>query len=115
MAQFEAREIGDRITEARKIRGMTQEELAEIAPFSKRSLQDYEAGATIPYRHLRDLSRLLNKPEEWFLYGDQQAGEPAVAELAVLAQLDRIEQALEVLAARLDLGEQEDQAEAQPD
>lgn len=41
-----------------------------MASFSKRSLQDYEAGNTAAYRHLGEISRLLNKPHEWFLYGD---------------------------------------------
>lgn len=64
MAQFEAREIGQRIAEARTIAGLTQEELAEMASFSKRSLQDYEAGVTIPYRHMREISRLLRRDVE---------------------------------------------------
>lgn len=73
MQQFAATEIGARIEQARKERGMTQEDLADLAAgFSKRSLQDYEAGVTIPYKHLHELSRLLKKPEEWFLYGDDE-------------------------------------------
>lgn len=72
MAQFEAREIGARISRARDERGMTQEELAAIAPFSKRSLQDYEAGKTIPYRHLQDIGKLLGRPTEWFLNGEPE-------------------------------------------
>src|SRR3954471_19120300 len=72
MAQFEAAEIGARIRQARNERGLSQDELAAMASFSKRSLQDYEAGVTIPYRHLREFGRLLNKPEEWFLYGEAE-------------------------------------------
>jgi len=107
MAQFEAREIGARIAQARKERGLTQEQLAEMAPFSKRSLQDYENGTTIPYRHLRDLGRLLQRPEEWFLYGDsqeetgaaiKQAVRDAVREILVQEQFPRLEE----LAAALD-------------
>lgn len=77
MQQFAAHEIGERIKLARKERGLTQDELAAMASFSKRSLQDYEYGKTIPYKHLRELARLLNRPEEWFLYGDAATGEPA--------------------------------------
>lgn len=84
MAQFEAREIGARIQQARNEKGLTQEELAEMATFSKRSLQDYEGGTTIPYRQLREIGQLLGKPTEWFLYGDAE-GEPVSAdELAAL-------------------------------
>lgn len=70
MEQFAAGEIGARIQQARRERGLTQEEFAELTTFSKRSLQDYESGVTIPYKHLREISRLLRRPEEWFLYGD---------------------------------------------
>lgn len=77
MQQFAAKEIGARIAQARNERGLSQEELADIASgFSKRSLQDYEGGVTIPYKHFRELSRLLKKPEEWFLYGDEKQEAP---------------------------------------
>lgn len=76
MEQFEARAIGARIAQTRLERGLTQEQLAEMSSFSKRSLTDYETGATIPYRHFRELSRILGKPVEWFLHGDDE--EPAV-------------------------------------
>ena len=64
-----AQEMGLRIAEARRAAGLTQEHLAALASFSKRSLQDYEAGVTFPYRHLRELSSLLGPPVEWFLHG----------------------------------------------
>lgn len=86
MEQFAAKEIGDRIRLARRERGLTQEELAGMSSFSKRSLQDYEAGITTPYRHLREISRLLRRPEEWFLYGEE-AG--SVANDERLARIER--------------------------
>ena len=72
VSQFEAEEIGARIALARNERGMTQEELAGAATFSKRSLQDYETGVTIPYKHLRELSSLLGREVEWFLRGETE-------------------------------------------
>lgn len=99
MQQFEAQEIGARIQLARKERGLTQEELAEIASFSKRSLQDYEAGLTIPYRHFRELARLLKRPVEWFLYGDQEdAAEERIEQLREIVRE-------EIAAVRSDLAE----------
>ena len=89
MQQFEAKEIGLRIKQARVERGMTQEDLAEVASFSSRSLTDYETGVTIPYRHLRELSRLLGRSPEWFLHGDAENE----ASVEVAERLDRIEQA----------------------
>src|SRR4029077_14407263 len=70
MSQFEAKEIGQRIAQARIVAGLTQEQVAELASFSKRSLQDYETGVTIPYRNMREISRLLGRPVEWLLHGD---------------------------------------------
>jgi transcriptional regulator with XRE-family HTH domain len=72
VSQFEAEAIGARIAQARKEAGMTQEELAALASFSKRSLQDYEAGITIPYRHLQELGTLLRKPVDYFLHGEPE-------------------------------------------
>lgn len=104
MQQFAAHEIGGRIKQARLEAGLTQDELADLASgFSKRSLQDYESGVTTPYKHLQELSRLLRRPTEWFLYGDAEVKPETVtvtereatdlrAELAVLRQtLSRIE------------------------
>jgi len=71
MEQFQAAEIGARIKQARLERGLTQDELASMTSFSKRSLQDYELGETIPYRHFAELGRLLRRPAEWFLHGDE--------------------------------------------
>ena len=69
MQQFEAQAIGARIRQARREAGMTQEDLAEVSSFSKRSLQDYEAGVTIPYRNLRELAAILRRSVAWFLHG----------------------------------------------
>jgi len=91
-----AREIGARIAEARRAAGLTQEDLAALASFSKRSLQDYETGMTFPYRHLRELSSLLGPPVEWLLHGDP----PQVND----DRFDRLEEQLEqVLQAIHDL------------
>jgi transcriptional regulator with XRE-family HTH domain len=67
---LEPTEIGARIRVAREVAGLTQEELARAASFSKRSLQDYEAGAVVPFKHFRELGRLLERDTEWFLHGD---------------------------------------------
>jgi transcriptional regulator with XRE-family HTH domain len=70
VSQFEGQAIGARIALARREAGLTQEQVGDIATFSKRSLQDYEAGVTIPWPHMREISALLGKPVEWFLHGE---------------------------------------------
>lgn len=88
MQQFNAEEIGARIQQARNERGLTQPELAEMASFSTRSLQDYETGVTIPYRHLREIGDLLQKSVDWFLYGDVKPGDDTDE---VIRRLDLLE------------------------
>jgi transcriptional regulator with XRE-family HTH domain len=106
MQQFEAEEIGARIRQARlEHDGLTQENLAAMASFSKRSLQYYEAGVTIPYKHLRELSRLLNKPEDWFLYGEQSVaaqGEERLRKIVREIVREEIEAALAPIRAQLE-------------
>lgn len=96
MAQLEAKEIGVRIAQARNEAGLTQEQLAEMSPFSYRSLQDYEQGVTIPYRQMREISKLLGKPVEWFLHGDDED------EQSILEQLKDLDQKLEAIDRKLD-------------
>lgn len=92
LQQFQAKEIGARIATARREAGLTQEELASMASFSKRSLQDYEAGFTVPYRHFNEIGKLLNRPVEWFLHGTP---DPEGVD-------DRVREVEERLEARLD-------------
>ncbi len=89
VSQLEAAAIGRRIAQARKEAGMTQEDVADVATFSRRSLQDYESGVTTPFKHLREISALLDRPVEWFLHGEPEEEPSSHAE-----RLDRIEQHL---------------------
>ena len=64
------RAIGRRIAEARRENGLTQKELAEALGVTRRSVQGYEAGAVVPYRHLHDLGRVLSRDPRSLLAGD---------------------------------------------
>jgi transcriptional regulator with XRE-family HTH domain len=78
--------IGWRIARARKERGLTQEELAELIGVSPRSIQGYEAGKVVPYRRLAQLAEVTNRELGWILQGDP--AEPAtVADPVVLERL----------------------------
>ena len=64
-------ELGVRLKEARReAGGISQSELAELLGVTKRSVQLYESGKVVPYRHLRELEEILGRPVAWFLYGD---------------------------------------------
>lgn len=80
LSVFDGPQIGQRIAQARREVGLNQEELADLMGVSTRSLQGYEAGDVIPYRHFERLSGIVRKPVEWLLHGDQPAAEPATVE-----------------------------------
>lgn len=107
MQQLAAKEIGQRIAQARKEAGMNQDELAELVDVSRRSLQGYEAGEVIPYKHFRTLAEVLNRPVGWFLHGEPDEPPSPLEDPAVVARLDRIEQLLEALVAPAGQGERE--------
>lgn len=72
VSQFEAEAIGARIARARDEAGLTQEQVADVATFSKRSLQDYEAGVRVPWKHMREIAAILDRRVEWFLHGESE-------------------------------------------
>ena len=96
MQQFEAEVIGARIKQARKEAGMTQEDLAAVCSFSKRSLQDYEYGVTIPYRHLTELALILRRSVAWFLHG-AEADRPPEEDAALADRMTAVEAQLQEL------------------
>lgn len=100
MQQFANREIGERVARARRESGgMTQEQLAELLNVSKRSVQDYEAGVTVPWKHMQTLSQTFKRSIEWFLHGEESGdGE---TESMVLAEVRRIHDRLDEIEKHL--------------
>lgn len=84
--------VGARIAQGRKEAGLTQKELADGAPFSARSLQDYEAGRLVPHKHLEYIAVRVGRSRSWLLTGDED-------------QLDRIESKLDELLKLVRKGE----------
>ena len=64
-------EVGRRIVQARKELGLTQEELAELAGVSQRSMQAYETGEVIPYRKMREIAGVVQRSTSWILHGEE--------------------------------------------
>lgn len=89
-----ALEVSERIVLARKEAGLTQVELAELIDVSQRSMQGYENAEVIPYRKMRDIARVLNKPVEWLLHGDE-------AVVPAEQRLEAIERQLQEVLKRL--------------
>ena len=93
VSQLQAQEIGARIALARNEAGLTQEQLADMGSFSKRSLQNWEAGVVIPYKQFEEISLLLARPTDWFLHGERpgQGGASPLVELRLAELADAVE------------------------
>jgi transcriptional regulator with XRE-family HTH domain len=89
LSVFEPEDIGARIAAARHEAGLTQEELADLVGVSTRSLQGYEGGDVVPYRHMQKLAEVTRRPAAWLLHGDAAEDERTNAQ-----RLDRIEEQL---------------------
>lgn len=80
LSVFEPEDIGARIATARKEAGLTQEDLADLVGVSTRSLQGYESGDVVPYRHMGKLAEVTKRPVGWLLHGDTAEDDPTNAE-----------------------------------
>jgi hypothetical protein len=97
---IDGRDVGRRIAQARYEAGwMTQKTLAELLCVCKRSVQAYEAGRTIPYRHIHRLGQIFERPSSWFLYGDQPEDDPSSAVDRDAEIIKRLEAQTSVLKA----------------
>jgi transcriptional regulator with XRE-family HTH domain len=98
----DATAMGRRIAQARlEAGGMTQDTLAELLCLCKRSIQAYEGGKRIPYRHLERLSVVFDRPASWFLHGDDERAAPDDGGDEILERLDLHAQLLKRLAVEV--------------
>ena len=61
MEASDRQRIGSRIRQARQEAGLTQQELAGLLGITTRSIQNYESGAIVPYRHLGHIELIASK------------------------------------------------------
>lgn len=99
VAEIDPAGIRERIRQARKEAGLTQEELAELIDRHRRTVENFENVRIPGYADLTKIARVLNRPIEWFLHGDQASDD---AELA--ARLSGLLERLEVVVERLEQG-----------
>lgn len=84
---------GKRVAAARKESRLSQRSLASELGVSVRTVQNYEAGKFIPYRHLGTLSRLFGCSASWLLYGRE---DPTITQLLARSREQRGELARNV-------------------
>jgi transcriptional regulator with XRE-family HTH domain len=101
MEPDERRRIGARIARARREYGLTQADLAEQLGITTRSVQNYEAGVIVPWRHLRRIEVVTHKRSGWVLQ-DGDAPETLSAE-SIHALLETLNQHQELLREQLQL------------
>ena len=96
-------EVGRRIVQARNEYPegkITQEELAELAGVSQRSMQAYETGEVIPYRKMRDIAEALNVSTSWLLHGEDENSDNEIADLK--DQIGNLEKLIRQMSRKLD-------------
>lgn len=82
------RQICQRIKQARKAAGLTQEDMAGLLNVTTRAYQNYEADR-VPFRRLSEIARLTSVEQEWILRGDP----PTEADRGLLKDVaDAVEQ-----------------------
>lgn len=96
MDEAPSKGVGARIARARREAGYTQAELAQQLGITTRSIQNYESGAIIPYRHLARIELLTQKRRGWLLDEDD-TGAGAFSEV-----LETMRQEMVVMQKRLD-------------
>lgn len=84
---------GRRVAAARNEAHLSQRSLAAELGVSVRTVQNYEAGKFVPYRHLDTLSRVLGRSAAWLLYGRE---DPDVGRLLAKSREQRGELARNV-------------------
>lgn len=96
----ESAAVGARIIQVRKELGLTQEELAELAGVSQRSMQAYETGEVIPYRKMREIAAVLQVSPSWILHGEEEEPDGEVVELK--RQVENLSKLIRAMSKKLD-------------
>lgn len=102
MEPDERKRVGARIAQARRESGLTQRELAHELGVTTRSLQNYEAGAIVPWRHLRRIETVTHKRTGWLLDDGSGPGN-AVSPHAISELLEAMEEHQALLREQLRL------------
>jgi transcriptional regulator with XRE-family HTH domain len=69
--------LADRLIYVRKVKGLTQADLAQLAGTSQQAIQQAESGKALSPRYLPRLARALTIPVEWLTLNEMPADHPA--------------------------------------
>jgi transcriptional regulator with XRE-family HTH domain len=94
--------LTDRLKEARKGLGLTQEEFAAVVGANRVTVSDYERGANAPpISTLERIAAVTGKPVAWFFLSDGESLQSAGQFEKALLALARIKEAVEEVEADL--------------
>lgn len=95
-------QICERIKQARKAAGLTQEDMASLMNVTPRAYQNYERNR-VPFRRLGDIARLTGSEQEWLLRGDSAQSEVQAGLLRdVAAGMETLQNSQEDVHQKLD-------------
>ena len=99
LAQMADLERGDRIKALREGRHLTQPAVAERVGVTLRAYQGWEAGGGIQWENAKRLGRFLGATPDYIMSGEPRSTPDLHG---AVSQLDRIEQAIKALDAKLE-------------
>lgn len=70
-------QLSDRLKYLRKIKGLTQADLAKMAQTSQQAIQQAEGGKARNPRYLPRLARAMDVPVEWLSLNERLTNQPA--------------------------------------
>lgn len=106
MRELDPAGIRQRIRQARKVIGLTQQDLADLLQVHKRTIENYENVRVPPWDEINPLAAALGINVGWLLHGESatEPAEPTSAQLAALeVHLEQVATAVD----RLTQGEAE--------
>lgn len=106
MSEIQKLEVCQRIQEARREAGLTQEEAADLVGVSTRAWQTWEADV-IPYRRIGEIADVLGTTKRQLLHGDESP--PPAQDQTELLRKMFVE--IEEIRKRLDGGGEEERGD----
>ena len=93
--------LGDRIKQARLLRGLTLEELGDLLGVTRQLVHQWQKGESDPRKHIGDLCKALQMPPEYF-HGQAPAPDALEAKMKRLSQAQRavVEAAIDAMLAQ---------------
>ena len=107
MRVVDDKQVGARISQVLRLKGIEQKELAAKLGVTPKTVGNYQAGQ-INWKRMDEVAAFLDEPKQWFMYGDEadDADESAVASSFEVTHLLLQRKTLQVARESLELSGQ---------